>query len=294
MTNPRTLVVIDAPSNLGLRPPTPTSQPGCFKMPWVLHNAGIVGRLGARYEGTVVPPRYEAHVPEAGHDRNGAAIAEYSQRLAEVVRNTVAGGGFPVVLGGDCSILVGNALALRGLGTYGLVFVDAHSDYRHPGNSPAIGSAAGEDLAIVTGKGAPRLTGLGGSGPSIQPGHVVSVGILASDEDIPEMVRDGIHVVTNTDVVGGRDLLPAVRELESRTEGFWVHLDLDVVDRSEITAVDCPEDTGLSFDRLAALLRPIVQRSACVGIEFTIYDPDLDPGFHQGARVADLIVRLLG
>jgi arginase len=36
---------------------------------------------------------------------------------------------------------------------FGLAFIDGHSDFRHLGNSEFVGSAAGEDLAIVTGRG---------------------------------------------------------------------------------------------------------------------------------------------
>ena len=53
-----------------------------------------------------------------------------------------------MVLGGDCSILLGSALAMHRLGEavggrIGLVFVDGHSDFRHPGNASYVGAAAG-------------------------------------------------------------------------------------------------------------------------------------------------------
>ena len=41
-------------------------------------------------------------------------------------------------------------------GRIGLVFIDGHSDFRHPGNAPYVGAAAGEDLALVTGRGQPE------------------------------------------------------------------------------------------------------------------------------------------
>jgi arginase len=46
---------------------------------------------------------------------------------------------FPIVLGGDCSILLGATLALRRRGRYGAAFLDGHSDFRHPRNSPRSG-----------------------------------------------------------------------------------------------------------------------------------------------------------
>lgn len=54
----------------------------------------------------------------------------------------------------------GYALALRRLGRYGLAYLDGSADPRHPGNSTAVGAAAGEGLAQVTGRGQADLTDL--------------------------------------------------------------------------------------------------------------------------------------
>lgn len=55
----RTRVVLDAPSNLGLRPPAPGTVPGCYKLAGALREQRIVHRLGALEGGVVVPPRYD-------------------------------------------------------------------------------------------------------------------------------------------------------------------------------------------------------------------------------------------
>ena len=61
------------------------------------------------------------------------------------------------MLGGDCSILLGNLLALRRRGRYGLLFVDGHADFYHPEANPN-GEAASMDLAFATGRGPEVLT----------------------------------------------------------------------------------------------------------------------------------------
>ena len=55
----RRIAVLDAPSNLGLRPPTATSVPGCAKAPGALRDKGLVARLDARDAGCLTPPRYD-------------------------------------------------------------------------------------------------------------------------------------------------------------------------------------------------------------------------------------------
>jgi arginase len=55
----RPVVLIDAPSNLGLRPPGEGVVPGVYKLAGALRDTGLVQRLDALDYGVVTPPRYE-------------------------------------------------------------------------------------------------------------------------------------------------------------------------------------------------------------------------------------------
>src|SRR6266540_1969091 len=138
----RSAVVVDAPSNLGLRPPSPNTIPGCWRLPQALRQAGIVTRLDATDGGRVLPPSYTPDRDATG-TRNGLAIAGYSVKLADRLGEVLDAGGFPVLLGGDCSILLGAMLALCRRGRYGLAYLDGHLDFRHPGNSEQLSAVAG-------------------------------------------------------------------------------------------------------------------------------------------------------
>ena len=262
--------------------------PGCYKMPWALRNHGLLAALGATDGSVVIPPRYRAHWQPGSGTRNAAAIAEYSARLADRVGSVLANGDFPVVLGGDCSILLGNALALRRRGRHGLVFLDAHSDFRHPGNTPDVRAAAGEDLAIVTGRGDARLIGLEGQEPIVRDEDVHVVGVRPSDDDLNELAQLGISTTTSAEWIrlgSASTAAAALKTVTRATEGFWIHLDLDVVDSSEMPAADCPEPGGPSFALLGELLGHLLASAMCAGLEVTIYDPDLDPSGEIAARI---------
>ncbi|MDQ1049794.1 arginase family enzyme [Streptomyces sp. V4I2] len=73
-------------------------------------------------------------------------------------------------------------------------------------------------------------------------------------------------------------------------DGFWVHVDADVLDPSVMPAVDSPDPDGLMPDELVALLRPLLASAQCVGLNVTIYDPDLDPEGTAGALLTDMVV----
>src|SRR5206468_10416108 len=107
----RRIAVLDAPSNLGLRPPPATSVPGCAKAPGALRDHGLLARLGARDAGCLTPPRYDPGDWRPGDGvAHAPAIGWYSRRLADRIGAIVDAGEFPLVLGGDCSILLGAAL----------------------------------------------------------------------------------------------------------------------------------------------------------------------------------------
>ncbi|MGW0822644.1 arginase family protein [Streptomyces sp. NPDC002845] len=292
----RNVVVVDAPSNLGLRPPAPGTVPGCYKLAGALREQRIVRRLGALEGGVVVPPRYDRGDWQEGDGVfNAAAIASYTLRLADRIEHHVRAGDLPVVLGGDCSIQLGASLALRRRGRYGLVAIDASADFRHPGNSDRIGAAGGEELALATGRGQEDLTNLEGLRPYLRDEDVRLFGIRDHYEaDRAELAALKIPVVTVGEL---REWQPAdlarvtVQSLEiPAPAGFWVHLDADVLDPSVMPAVDSPDRDGLLPDELTALLGPLVRSPHCVGLNVTIYDPDLDPDGTAGALLTDVIV----
>lgn len=123
-----TMALVSAPSNLGLRPPQPTSVPGCAKAPEALREAGLFQRLaefGAVDAGVVLPGRY-ADDAAPGRLRNQGLIVEHARRLAERIGALQQAGQIPLVIGGDCSLLVAAGLALRRAGRYGLAHLDGH------------------------------------------------------------------------------------------------------------------------------------------------------------------------
>jgi arginase len=295
------VAVLDAPSVLGLRPPAPGRVPGARRLPEALRGNRLVERLRAGDAGRVDPPPYSPEVDPATGVRNGATIPGYSVALADRLVELVQAGSFPLVLGGDCSILLGGMLALRRLGRYGLVSVDGGLDFRHPGNAHLVGpvgSVAGEDLAVVTGRGAPQLSDLEGRRPLVAEADVVAMG----HRDLEAVAEEVLATpMTLFDVAELRRLGPAeaagqaVAVLAGRgVEGFWVHVDSDVLDPEIMPAVDTPEPGGLTHQELVALLRVLTASELATGMQLTIFDPDLDPDGRLAAQLTDTVVAGLG
>jgi arginase len=294
----RRIAVLDAPSNLGLRPPTTTSVPGCAKAPGALRDQGLLARLHARDAGCLTPARYDPGDWRPGDGVcHAAEIADYAVRLADRIGAIVDAGEFPVVLGGDCSILVGAALAMRRRAIadelpYGLVYIDGHSDFRHPGNASYVGAAAGEDLALATGRGQPDLTDIDSLRPYIRDTDVVLLGVRPQDDYRLDLQAAGItmRAVPQLRAEGAGRTAAWARDQLVDCLGFWVHVDVDVLDPAVMPAVDAPSPGGIAYTELELLIAGLVASPSCVGIEITVFDPDYDPDGVHARDVADTLV----
>ncbi len=293
----RPYAVLEAPSNLGLRRPDPGREPGVRRLPEALEAAGFSQRIGASRAGRIEPPPYRGEIdPETGI-REAPAVRDYSLRLAEAVGRVLDERRFPVVLGGDCSILLGNMLALRRRGRYGLFFLDAHTDLATPELS-GTKAAAGMDLALTLGIGPALLSRLDPQAPLVRAEDVAMLGLRGLDPEWSQRITDtgvAFHDLASLRRQGIAETVRAELERLERqgVEGFWIHLDADVLDDAVMPAVDSRQPGGLSLAELTAVLRELLRSPRAAGLHIGIYDPDLDPTGQYGRGLTDALVAAL-
>jgi arginase len=290
----RRCAVLEAPSTLGLR------SSGVEQLPAVLLQYGLAERLSARRAGLVAPDSQRStHRDPQTNVLNAPAIATYTLKLADAVAPLLDAGEFPVVLGGDCSILLGPALALRRRGRYGLLFIDGHADFYQPEAEP-FGEAASMDLALATGYGPSLLTRFEGRVPLVKPSDAVAFGFRdAKDQaeygsqplpaelrsfDLPTIHRIGI-------AAAAKDAISHLSR--SGLDGFFIHVDADCLDDAVMPAVDYRLPDGLSPEQLTTVLTMAIDSGHAVGVEITIYNPALDPDGRAGKVLADVLVNAL-
>jgi len=288
--------IVEAPSILGLKPT------GVERLPAVLLQHGLADELHARHAGRVEPnTAYNTERDPATLTLNARAIAEYSVQLADTVAEVVGRGEFPILLGGDCSILLGSSLALRRRGRYGLLFIDGHADFYQPEANPN-GEAASMDLAFATGHGPEPLTNLEGLRPLVRDEDVVLFGFRDAEEQRqygsqplpPQMLSMDLKEVRRLGIE--RAAHRAVEHLTASdrpTHGFFIHLDADVVSDDLMPAVDYRMPDGLTWDELRTALEVALASGRAVGIEITIYNPSLDESGASGRDLSRTLVRAL-
>jgi len=237
--------------------------------------------------------------------RNEAEVGAYSRKLAERMAVATSNGRLAVVLGGDCSIVLGCLLGARHStqGSVGLIYIDAHADFGTPEESHT-GSAASMCLALAVGRGETPLARLSGDEALVHDKDVVLIGRRDAAEpwyghaalaaspilDIPGAALSDRGVADVAAAALKRLTSPGSSE---EPRGFWIHLDADVINPSVMAAVDSPEPGGPTIEELVDLLTPLVRHPRALGLELTIYDPGLDPDRSCATRLVSLLENVL-
>jgi len=236
-------------------------------------------------------------VPVAFPTEVGTSFAVY-RSLSEQVRTVVAGGGFPMVLAGNCGSSLGTVSGVRAASpndhsAIGVIWLDAHADFNTPETTTS-GFLDGTVLAALTGRGWGALTA---SIPGFRPvsdAHVVLVGardldaeeerLLASSRvmrvEAARMQADGAHAALD----------PALTELARHVSRVYLHIDLDVHDPAEAQANQYAVPGGVAAGAVRDLVRVVGERFSIVAAALTAYDPTYDERMLEvGIRLMDEI-----
>jgi arginase len=291
----RRFALVQAPSGLGLR------AVGVERLGEALLEHGLAEALGANLSATVTPPPASGVRCRESGVLNGREVAAYAPLLADAIGEVLDGQEVPLVLGGDCSVLLGGVLALRRRGRVGLLFLDGHADFYQPAAEPS-GEAASMDLALATGHGPAEVGDLEGRSPLVRAEDVVLVGFRDAEEQArqgSQPLPDSLLAMDLAAVRAAGAAAATERALAHLTRQggparFWVHVDADVLDDEVMPAVDYRQPGGMTPEELTTFLAAALGTGRVAGVEVTIYNPPLDPDGSAGAVLTGVLSRGLG
>lgn len=293
--NSNKIDILEFPSNLGLKKTDFESEPGVKNLPAWLEKHGFHEQLNSERVLRLEPPKYSMDLDKESGVRNADKIIEYAIEQSNLIFKQLEEDTFKLIIGGDCSILIGSSIALKRKGNFGLFFLDGHTDFILPEISQT-GGAAGMDLAIVTGHGHGKLTNILDQRPYFEEKNIFCAGnreyskeyvqsILESDItyfDLKKLLENGLTQTAN-------QFLELIRE--NKLDGFFIHLDVDVLNDKIMPAVDSRKIDGLTYKEFSELLKPLFSSEKAVGIQITILDPTLDK---DGKYTIEFIKNFLG
>jgi arginase len=276
------------------------SPAGVARAPAALRAAGLLEALHSAGSAVVdmgdiqLTPGHAERDPASGIIAPEALFAMV-HRVRDAVSAAFAAGSIPLVIGGDCPVLLGCLAAIREE-PVGLLFVDGHEDAWPPHQSTT-GEAADMELGLLLGRSVSDLPGaLRSTLPRIQPERVVVVGARDQGELADAGVEsvDGVVDVIRTEGLTQAAIETVVAERINRLEAlgpWWLHVDLDVLSTVSLSAVDYRQDGGLDWPTLTALTLRALGARAVTGWTVTIYNPDLDPDGGQAEAIVRYIAR---
>jgi arginase len=229
-------------------------------------------------------------------------ITQTCTQLAELVEQQLAGGKFPLILGGDHSLAVGTVsgvsrhLRERG-GKLGMIWIDAHTDMNTPETSPS-GNVHGMPLACCIGLGPQELTHMFGYSPQVAPENVALVGIRSVDDRERDNVqRSGVHAFTMRDIDerGMRSVIEeSIRVAGLGTAGIHVSLDMDAVDPREAPGVGTPVRGGITYREAHLAMETINDSGRMTSMEVVEVNPVIDEVNRTAALAVELIMSAMG
>lgn len=276
----KNICIVEFPSNLGLTMLQPGKGPGVKYLPDWLRQHEFHQHIHPENVLRLDPPAYPGVKDPDSGILNADAIAAYALQQANLISNLLDEDKFPLTIGGDCSIVIGPAIALKQRGNYALFYLDGHTDFMDISFS-ASGGAAGMVASIVAGKGHEKLTAILDLSPYIKEEQVWCVGNREYDDAYEDEIRNSKATYKSLDELRKESIGYCVKsfldEIETRQlDGFWLHIDVDVLNDDIMPCVDSRTPDGLTYPEFNEVLYPLFQSNLLTGIDITILDPELD------------------
>ena len=220
--------------------------------------------------------------------------------LVTATRRAVVGalqrGRLPLLVGGDCPVLLGALAAGRDAGRdAGLLMVDGHEDAWPPERS-GTGEASDSEVAIALG----RVTGVAPPLDDLVPLLTSERVAMLGPRDRRELDEAGVESLDGTIALFRDDVAvrasgaaasaqEAVATLAAGSGSFWLHVDLDVLRTDDFPAADYLQPGGLTWEELLDIAAPALADARCYGCSVVIYNPDLDPERTSAARIVRFV-----
>lgn len=229
-------------------------------------------------------------------------ITEACTLLAKEVESAALNQDFPIILGGDHSIVLGSlagisAACKKSNKKLGVLYVDAHGDF-NTCDTTLSGNIHGMCMSGSCGYGISELTNLYFDGAKVDPKNVCYVG--ARDIDPKEkllMKEAGVTVYTMSDIdrTGFHHVIEEVKSFfAERVDCVHLSFDMDVIDPQFAPGVGIQLPGGLNYREALLLMEEMCDTNMVKSCDIVEVNPVLDITNKTALMAVKLLARLLG
>lgn len=253
--------------------------------------------------GNIEVPQMETLHDTHEQPKHLEAIAASCRALGSRVRQVLAAGRTPIILGGDHSVAAGSVSGVsahfrRDDKQIGLLWLDAHGDANTPETTRS-GNVHGMILAALLGLGPASLSCIEGHLRKVAPDRTALVGVRDLDEEERATLRRlGCHVFTMA-AIDERGIAAVMRDALRVVSGpemgpFHVSFDVDAVDPSFAPGVGTPVAGGMTYREARLAMELVADTQRMSSMDVVEVNPILDERNRTGKLAMDLVLTALG
>jgi arginase len=193
--------------------------------------------------------------------------------LAEIIAENRKDGYLSVGLLANCSSLLGMLAGFQDSGEtrrplkVGLVFVDAHGDFNTP-ETTLSGMLGGMPVAVSAGLALTNLRLKSGLDPALPTRYIVMAALRDTDPLEQELIdRSEIEFITVDDIRDrSANIQHQMERLSMLTDVIYIHIDMDVLDPTEVEGHSLNVPNGPTSLELAAALTDMFEYEKVAGL----------------------------
>ncbi len=295
--------IIEMPLDFGGRRHGSDMGPSAIRLAGIMDKVESLGHTVIRKERNFdIEPQEYADPGTNPKAKYLGPIVKACTSLADEVESVAAKGDFPLILGGDHSIVLGSLAGLDAVYSkenlrLGVLYVDAHGDFNTVDTTPT-GNIHGECLAASAGYGLSDLVNLHHEGRKVDPRNICFVGLRDLDEGEKKLMKEAgvtAYTISDIDRMGFSEVIKKVK-LFFKTKCDVVHIsfDMDSLDPSIAPGTGVPVPGGLNYREGLLLMEEMNSLGIVKSMEVVEVNPILDVRNQTALMAVTLIARLLG
>lgn len=217
------------------------------------------------------------------------AIVEVNNNLAELVYDSLRGGAFPLVIGGDHSLGLGSASGVgKCYDDFGIIWLDAHGDINTNETSPS-GNIHGMPLSALMGMGSEELVNVYAPGNKVHPENVFLVGTRSLDAGEWELINRESLSIYPMDVIRRQGMAFVAEDIRHKLKARKIRnvhfsIDVDSIDPAYAPGTGTRVPEGLTPDEFKDFVDRILATNLIKSMDLVELNPELDR-FEQTTRL---------
>ena len=233
--------------------------------------------------------------------RHLAEVIAWNQAVYTAIRDELAQGQLPIMLGGDHCLAIGSiSAAARHCSEHGkslrVLWLDAHTDFNNALATPS-GNVHGMPVACLCGTGPRELTELAGHVPALQPSAFRQIGIRSVDSVEKQLVNEArvpVFDMRYIDEVGmKRTMEDALAGMDANTH-LHVSFDVDFLDPSIAPGVGTTVRGGPNYREAQLCMEMIADTGRLASLDIVELNPAFDKRNQTAKLAVDLVESLFG